>query len=114
MNTKHIIGYILLTAGVLIIGYSIFASYGIFTGSSEAPGIFEEPAVQQQAAFNSGSAEDQVNAMLQQQVAKLLPHDTVSQTLNLFAWSVFAGILIFGGSQLASLGIKLLRIHKEG
>jgi len=29
--------------------------------------------------------------------------------LNLISWSIFAGILIFAGSQISSLGIKLVK-----
>jgi hypothetical protein len=29
--------------------------------------------------------------------------------LNLLSWSIFAGILIFAGAQIAGLGIKLIK-----
>ena len=111
MNTKHVVGYILLATGVLLIGYALFASYGIFTGNSRAPEIFEEPNGSQPArSSDAQTPEQQLDALMQQQLAKLLPQDTIVKTLNLFTWSIFAGILIFGGMQLGSLGIKLLRI----
>jgi hypothetical protein len=113
MTTKHIIGYILLGMGVLLMGYALMSSYSIFSGNTEPPEIFEEPTVQQQKFSGSQTAEQQVDAMLQQQLAKILPQDTISKTLNLFTWSVFAGLLIFGGAQIASIGIKLLRISEQ-
>jgi len=115
MNTKHTIGYALLVIGVLLIGYALVSSYTIFSGNSEPPEIFAEPNVSSPARSSGAQTpEQQVDVLLQQQLAKILPQDTIAKTLNLFTWSVFVGILIFGGMQLGSLGIKLLRIPKEG
>ncbi len=113
MNTKQISGFVLLGSGVLIIFYALFASYGIFTGVNEPPGLFEDPVVKQSITGTSvelQNAEAQIQALLGQQLQNLLPENTVSKTLNLFAWSIFAGILMFGGTQLAMLGIKLLAL----
>ena len=114
MNTRQIIGYVLLAVGVGIIGYALFASYGIFTGNSEAPKIFQEPAVEPIGRVATGSDEEQqIENLLREQLAKLLPQDTIVKTLNLFAWSILAGIFIFGGGQIAMLGVKVLAIRKE-
>jgi len=114
MNSRQIIGYVLLAGGVLIIGYALFASHGIFTGKTEAPKIFQESVLEQTGSVVTKSDEEQqIENLLQEQLAKLLPQDTIVKTLNLFAWSILAGIFIFGGSQIAMLGVKLLTIRKE-
>ena len=46
--------------------------------------------------------------MIGEQLKGIIPVDSVSNLLNLIAWSIFAAILIFGGAQIASLGIKLI------
>jgi len=113
MNTKQIIGYVLLAVGVGIIGYALVASYGIFTGSSEAPKLFQESVGEQTGRVSTGSDEEQqIENLLQEQLAKLLPQDTIVKTLNLFAWSILTGILIFGGSQIAGIGVRLLVTRK--
>jgi hypothetical protein len=38
-----------------------------------------------------------------------MPSDFMPLLFNLIAWSIFAGILIFSGAQIAGLGIKLLK-----
>ena len=111
MNSQKITGFVLLGIGVGIVLYALFVSYGIFAGSKEPPEVFSEP-VKEIGVSKSSEAqnvEQQVEELLRKQLASLLPEDTISKTLNFFSWSIFAGILIFGGTQLAGLGVKLLK-----
>lgn len=108
-----IAGWFLLIVGVTIIGGTLFYSYNIFTARKPMPTIFivEKPI----ATFEStgGNLEEQMGEMIKQalgdQIGSLIPADTVTKMLNLFAWSICASILIFGGSQIANLGIKLIK-----
>jgi len=47
--------------------------------------------------------------MIGEQLKGMLPVDTLPKILNLAVWSTLAWILIFGGAQISSLGIKLLK-----
>jgi len=47
--------------------------------------------------------------MLGEQLKGLLPTDMLPKISNLAIWSILAWILIFGGGQISSLGIKLLK-----
>jgi len=47
--------------------------------------------------------------MLSEQLKGVIPTDTLPKILNLIVWSMLAGLLIFGGSQIAGLGIKLIK-----
>jgi len=107
--TKEISGFILLFVGVGIILWSLYSSYNIFTVQTEVPEIFQ--LSQEGAAIRSGEGGElaQVEALIQQQLQAILPVDSISQLMNLMAWSIFAGILIFGGAQIAGLGVKLLK-----
>jgi len=40
---------------------------------------------------------------------QILPMEAMAKTFNLGAWSIFMGILFWGGGAIASLGIKLLK-----
>ena len=109
MTTERIIGFILLFLGVAIILFALYSSYGILTGAAEPPEIFEAPREQSVTNEGSEALEVQVQALLQDQLSSILPEDALPKTFNLFAWSILAGILIFGGGQVAGLGVKLLR-----
>ncbi|MBI4138194.1 MAG: hypothetical protein HY482_01190 [Candidatus Wildermuthbacteria bacterium] len=115
MNIHKIIGFALLGFGVSVILYGLYASYGIFTGQNDAPRIFREQESNSPGADNTaalGSLEDlqnQLPGLLQSQLQGLLPAGSIPGMLNLFSWSVFAGILMLGGGQIAGLGIKLIK-----
>ena len=114
MNIERILGFVLLVVGVGLILYSLFASYGIFTGSQEAPEIFSDPVGNEietsaDEATASADVQQQLQSLMQEQLKGILPEGTIPKTLNLFAWSIFTGILIFGGGQIAGIGVKLLR-----
>lgn len=87
--------------GVAIIIYSLYSSYIIFTAKKPAPEIFE--IVQQE---QTGTAIEQ---QLQEMLGKMLPAESIIGLLNLIAWLIFASILIFGGSKISGLGIRLIK-----
>ncbi len=103
---RQILGGILLFGGVLIILYSLYASFNIFTGETEAPELFSS---EKENVVPSQGAESQVHQMIQDQLEEFIPSSSIVGLLNLLAWSVFSGILIFGGAQISGLGIKLIK-----
>ncbi|MBI2450227.1 MAG: hypothetical protein HYV47_01675 [Candidatus Nealsonbacteria bacterium] len=107
-SVKKLIGLILLLAGLAIILYSLYSSYNIFTAKTSAPDIFKFEQVKATPNAQQG-VEAQLQNLLQDQLKGLLPTDSIPGLLNLMSWSIFAGILIFGGGQIAGLGIKLLK-----
>lgn len=113
MNINKIIGFVLLAAGLLIIAVSLFLSWQIFTGVTPAPELFLAPQEKTvDSSLLAGSLKDlqnQLPGLLGQQLKELLPVDTIPQMLNLGVWSMFAGLLLFGGSLVAGIGIKLLK-----
>ncbi len=96
-------GWVLLTAGILIIAWALYLSYSIFTGKTEPPQIFGQiesaPAGQQ----------EEVKRMVAEQIKNMIPPLFISRILNLISWSIFMGIMIFGGSKVSLLGIRLVR-----
>lgn len=108
-----IIGLLLLLLGVAIILYTIYNSYQIFTAKTEAPEIFKQSAVKPGGSQNNinlgfGGNID-ISKIIGSQVEQLLPTGSATNILNLVSWSILAGIMIFGGSQIGVLGIKLLK-----
>jgi len=103
---RKILGLILLILGLFVIVYAIYSSFNIFTGKTAAPEIFKAPLETKSAA--SQDIQVQLQKMVTDQLKGMLPVDSITTFLNLISWSVFAGILIFGGAQIAGLGIKLI------
>lgn len=108
---KKILGLLLLGVGLVMIFYSVFASYQIFTAQKEVPQVFELSLKETSVPSSepSSKVEKQIQQSIQQQIGKMFPTDFSSDLLNLVAWSIFAGILIFAGAQISGLGIKLIK-----
>lgn len=118
MPTQKIIGFLLLILGLIVIFYSLFSSYNIFNGKNSVPEIFKidgkninlnvvvdpKKTVDPQAQL-----EEMLQKNVQKQLQDILPAGTLPKLLNLITWSIFASILFFGGGQISSLGIKLIR-----
>lgn len=105
---KKTLGLILLFLGIAVIFSSLYFSFNIFTAKASAPEIFKiEDAFQSKGAAQG--IEAQVQEILSEQLKGMIPVDSVPTLLNLISWSIFAGILIFGGSQISNLGIKLIK-----
>jgi hypothetical protein len=126
MSSK-ITGWLLLIAGILIISISMFHSYRIFTGAVPIPELFKFEAMQNklgediQKQVVSGLAtqqttpgltapsQEEISNMLEEQIKKFIPLDSIPKVLNLMSWSILAGLLMLGGAKLSGLGIKLIK-----
>lgn len=98
---RKIMGWALLFLGLIIIFFSLYSSYNVFTAKASTPEIF--------IVEEGGGTASQMQDIIQQQLKGMLPTESIIGLLNLIAWSIFAGILIFGGGQIAGLGIKLIK-----
>lgn len=110
-----IFGWTLLIIGVLIIVWTLYSSYNIFTAKTVAPEVFSfsadnlgQPGLTP-GQGTRGDIEAQMQKMIGEQLKGFLPVDTIPKMLNLTAWAILAGILIFGGAQISNLGIKLIK-----
>jgi len=116
MKIQKFFGLIFLILGLAVIFYSIFNSYNIFTGKSQPPEIFKTGEKEEKASAQKGKiqiSEDEVEKImeekLKEQLEAMIPTDALPKLLNLASWSILAGILIFGGTQISGLGINLLK-----
>jgi len=114
MKLPRAVGWLLLVAGLAIIFYTLFSSYNIFTAKSSAPLIFV-PAEKESSVKKGKTTASalQPEALLGEKMAEelkaMLPADVLPKMLNLVSWSIFASLLIFGGTQISGLGIKLIK-----
>lgn len=119
MNQKlqKFVSWTLLLGGLAIILWSLYSSYNIFTGKTSAPGIFqveekESPAptsTKGKTPTTQDELQKEMEKMIEGQLKEIVPAKTLMGLLNLITWSIFVGLLIFGGGQISSLGIKLMR-----
>ncbi len=109
MNAKHlkILGGVLLILGIGIIIWTLLFSYNIFTGRVEAPSSFD--VEQEEISLPSENNETDIEKAMEDQISAMLPIDGFQGMFDLVSWSILAFILIFGGSSLAGLGIKMLK-----
>jgi hypothetical protein len=118
MKPKNIIGWVTFFTGLAIIVWTLYSSYNIFTRKSAVPEFFKitEEKVTQTPLSQKGklptspeALQKEIGTMIGEQLKGILPVDTLYKILNLLCWSTLAWILIFGGAQISSLGIKLLK-----
>lgn len=111
MESSKIAGYVLLLGGLLMIFYSLYSSYQIFTGKNLAPEIFsEKEEAQKEIKVPVPGTETEVEVPLPEQLQKILAGGFFPPKIfNLISWSIWTGILIFGGGKVSSLGIKLIK-----
>jgi|SRR3989344_5516338 len=101
--TKKVIGYILLSSGLVLIALPIWQAYNIFATKQIPVEIIQIPAKSQQSS----------NTDIQQQVenalSKIVPTDSINKFFNLISWMILALIFMLGGKAFASIGLKILK-----
>jgi len=102
---EKIFGWFLLIAGLLIIGWGLVSSFSIFRDEQLPPTIFAMPEVQESGAFDPQDPAE----IIQQQLGKILPVNTLPQLLNLSVWVMFMTVLFLAGGQISGIGIKLIK-----
>jgi hypothetical protein len=113
MSPNKISGYILILAGLAIIIFAIHQSYQIFTGKIQVPQFFVSSGKPSAQSPKIGDAQSQAQDAILKQLENILPSDSVFQLMNSISWSILVIILIFGGGQIAGLGIKLMAIKES-
>jgi len=104
-----------LIAGLIVICWALLSSYNIFTGRTAAPEVFKidtkevPPITQEKIPITPEEIQKEMEKIMEEQLKEILPVSFLPEILNLAVWSMLAFILIFGGSQISSLGIKLIR-----
>jgi len=105
-----IFGWLLLLTGISIIAWTLYSSFNIFTAKAVLPDFFQLP--EEEVFLQEEATQDiqvQFQKIIGEQLKEVLPVDTLLALFNLIVWSILALILIFGGSQISGLGIKLIK-----
>ncbi len=111
-TSSQIVGWLVFFVGIILISWTLYSSYNIFTAKAVLPEFFQVAKQEVSAPSIKGGVQDvqaQVQTMIGEQLKAFLPADAITKILNLTVWSILAFILIFGGTQISGLGIKLLK-----
>ena len=114
MMIEKIGGWALLAVGLIIIFWSIYSSFNIFTVRVAAPEIFkiEKEALPEENKTTPISSEElqrEMKKIIEEQIKEIVPPEFLAKILNLASWSILASILIFGGSRITAIGIRLIK-----
>ena len=117
MSLSKITGWLTFLVGIVIIGSTLYLTYNIFTGEAAIPQIFKSTELESQGSAQDETTglEGELQRMLSEQISNLIPFESMTKFANLAVWTIGAWILIFGGSKISELGIKLIGIpsHQE-
>jgi len=92
---EKIVGYVLLAIGVIVIFFSIYQMWVVFTGGSPPPELFNFSDVSVPAA--------------QGQNILLMSGQELSKLAALAFWYILMFFILWAGGKIASLGVDLLR-----
>jgi len=109
MNFAKVFGWIILVAGLIVIVWTLVYSYNIFTAKAQVPELFQSEEGTALQSLGSLNIQAQIQEMINQQLQQALPAGFIARIMNLASWSILAFILIFGGGQISSLGIRLIK-----
>lgn len=96
VKTEKIIGYALLTLGVILLLFSIVEMVNVYTGNASPPNLLSLSDI----SIPLGQDGSNVS---------LIHGAQVSQVANLFFWFILMGFLMFAGGKIASLGVNMLK-----
>jgi hypothetical protein len=94
-RSEKIAGYVLLILGVVVIFFSIYEMFVVFTGGSPPPKLFNFSDISVPGTNNQ-------NVML-------ISGQEVSKFADLFCWLILMFFVMWGGGKVASLGVNLIR-----
>ena len=94
-KSEKIIGYALLTLGVILLLFSIFEMVTVYTGNASPPKLFELSDIS--LPLDQGTN------------ISLIQGAQLSQLPNLFFWFILMGFVLLAGGKIASLGVSMIK-----
>jgi hypothetical protein len=94
-KNEKIIGYILLTLGIILLLFSIVEMVTVYYGYAPPPKLFNLQDIS--LPGDNGSN------------VSLIQGTQVSQLPNLFFWFILMGFVLLAGGKIASLGVSMIK-----
>ena len=104
-KSTTILGYVLLVLGLLLIAFSLYQAYTVFISKSLSNEMFKYEKKQIAESTNPYNVESQVGTAIE----KIWPMELIYNVLNLAGFAILLAIFMFGGKQVASIGIQLIK-----
>lgn len=104
-SSDRLVGYLLFVLGILIIFYSAFNVYKVFTKAFEPVQLFSFQGIGIDAASLGGSETKSSGS----NKLEIIPGSMINQMSNVLAHILLMGFLASIGYKVASLGIMMLR-----
>jgi len=95
LKSEKIVGYILLTLGVILLLFSIVEMVTVYYGYASPPKLFNLQDI-------SLPGDNGINI-------SLIEGAQASQLPNLFFWFILMGFVLLAGGKIASLGISMIK-----
>lgn len=132
---EKILGFVLLIAGLSIIGASLYLGFNTFVKAQNPPEIFKPPVAATDAAsapsaspaapapknlneINPADLQKMIvsSAISPEMIKSIIPPEMFSYTsrmMNLTVFSIFLWVLITAGAKIASLGVALIKSNSD-
>lgn len=132
---EKILGFVLLIAGLSIIGVSLYLGVNTFVKAEAPPEIFKPPvietnSVQAPSASAAAPIPKNINEINPADLQKMVNNNSISPELiksiippemftyttrmmNLTVFSIFLWVLITAGAKIASLGVALIKSNAD-
>jgi len=104
MTGNKILGLILLIVGLCLILLGLYNAYNIFQGRSVLPQVFQDYSIEE-----IDGVQDEMQAILDSQLEKVIPAGSLLKLLNLISWSIFTWLVFLGGFKIAMIGVRLMK-----
>lgn len=101
---NRVLGYVLVFAGLALIAVPLFQVFNVLAANSLPPELIKMPAVE----LNGGANQMDIQRQIEDAFQKAMPLDLIYKTLNAVMWAFLLAVFIFGGKQVALIGVKLL------
>jgi len=111
MAFSKILGIIIIFTGLSISLWGIYQAYEVYSQRISPPVFFKpvSPLEKGISKLPTKNLEFQLQSMIQKQLGNLLPARYIADLLNFIVFSVLIGLFIFGGVQIAYVGVKLIK-----
>lgn len=111
--TEKIVGYALLVAGILVIVWSTFSAFQVFTRQAAPVEVFRFSGISMDItkALSQGLPKELIQSgyTLPPQQQEIISADLINQPINFFTYLFFMGFIGSVGVKIAGLGIQLVR-----
>ena len=111
--SEKIVGYLLISCGVMAIIFSVLNIYSVFTGKTRPVQVFNFSGISLDTSkFLPQDFPSQASQLVKPestQKAEIIPANIINDSSNIFAHLLLMGFLASAGSKVALIGTMLVR-----